>query len=928
MLYLQTFGGVALDRDGRPGAGAAGQRVRLALLAFIATAGEKGVSRDRITALFWPDSDSERAHGSLKQAFFSLRRDAGEHELTLGTVMLRLNPEAIRSDVGDFQSAIAAKDWEAAVSHYTGVFLEGIHLPGNAEFERWLDRERARLSQDHAAALENLAKDAEAKGNFAGAVLWWRKLAATDMLSSRIARGYIRSLALSGDREAAVKYAHLYETMVRSELETEPDPGVMQLAEELRAALHESPRDNGAVVSPVTAVPRVETAAQEAAGSLLPQKRTRRHVGAWLTSGVFAAAAGGYMLMFGAGASSGGLEADDQILVGDFDARSHKSQDSVYARALSDALRTALGDSRAVIVVSRAEVDQALELMKLPVTTRLSDQIVQDLAARNGWEGILSGALTPVGKGYLLSAQLTTTRGRELATFTDTASSEDLLIGAMSRLSTSLRGKIGESAAALDSVRPLEQVTTRSFRALVLFSQSWWAMRAGERRDRIVTLVREAIAADSTFAMAHRFLGILLYNSDSTREGIRELRRAELFSDHLTESERLSVLSTLHMVIRDYPRSVDEAERVLELNPKSLYAINQLGILDNLLERWDHGREIARKRWVLDKSHSFLPDAVTYEGHTAEGLALARQFFNRYKDSADSRIAISFRQELAALHAAAFDYDSAEYYATPRGKSDGGDPDRLAVIQLARGQIRKAFVTWGVRARGAEGERASSRFSAITESSAAVATSLLSGDRAAASRRLDAVLIDTAYHQGDAADRLIGTVLALALAGRAADAHRELAAIERATDADVRAARNHDLALARGAVALAENRIPEAIAAFDRASATMTISAELVRVTPLAWLGRAYEAAGRPDSAIVVYERYLSTGDPDRLFADAIWRAVILRSLGEMYAQRGDTARAVKYLQQFVALWKNADRELQPQVEAAQRRIAEVRGPP
>src|SRR6476620_4027092 len=142
MLFLRTFSGLALESDGKPGTGAAGQRARLAILAFIATAGETGVTRERITALFWPESDTERAHGSLKQALYSLRRDAREQELTLGTTTLKLNPAVIHSDVGDFQSAVTKRKWDDAVAQYSGVFLDGIHLPGNAEFERWLDRER------------------------------------------------------------------------------------------------------------------------------------------------------------------------------------------------------------------------------------------------------------------------------------------------------------------------------------------------------------------------------------------------------------------------------------------------------------------------------------------------------------------------------------------------------------------------------------------------------------------------------------------------------------------------------------------------------------------------------------------------------------------------------------------------------------------
>src|SRR6185295_2682384 len=99
MLYLRTLGGLSLENGGRPIVGAPGQRSRIAILAVLSTAGDRSISRDRLLALLWPESDSERARGSLKQALYALRRDAGEQELTLGTTDLRLNPAVIRSDV-------------------------------------------------------------------------------------------------------------------------------------------------------------------------------------------------------------------------------------------------------------------------------------------------------------------------------------------------------------------------------------------------------------------------------------------------------------------------------------------------------------------------------------------------------------------------------------------------------------------------------------------------------------------------------------------------------------------------------------------------------------------------------------------------------------------------------------------------------------
>src|SRR5574338_549196 len=112
MLYLRTFGGLTLDPEPVARALGAGHRARHALLAVLAAAGERGISRDRLFALFWPESNAARARGSLKQTLYTLRGELGERELTQGVDVLRLNSEVIGSDIADFDAAIRARDRE------------------------------------------------------------------------------------------------------------------------------------------------------------------------------------------------------------------------------------------------------------------------------------------------------------------------------------------------------------------------------------------------------------------------------------------------------------------------------------------------------------------------------------------------------------------------------------------------------------------------------------------------------------------------------------------------------------------------------------------------------------------------------------------------------------------------------------------------
>src|SRR5438034_10977408 len=93
-LRLSTFGGLSLTGESGAVTGAATQRRKLALLAVLATGGERGVSRDRLLALFWSESDAEHARHALTQSLSALRRELGSDNLLLCSADLSLHPIA------------------------------------------------------------------------------------------------------------------------------------------------------------------------------------------------------------------------------------------------------------------------------------------------------------------------------------------------------------------------------------------------------------------------------------------------------------------------------------------------------------------------------------------------------------------------------------------------------------------------------------------------------------------------------------------------------------------------------------------------------------------------------------------------------------------------------------------------------------------
>jgi DNA-binding SARP family transcriptional activator/TolB-like protein len=231
-LRLRTFGGLWIEN---PGADAGpGPRPRpLALLAILAVAGPKGTTRDRVVGVLWPETEEERARQSLSQAIYSLRRDLGV-DVAISASGLRLDPRQMSSDVGEFRDAVGAKRWADAAALYHGPFLDGFYLADAAEFERWVETERASLATEGVRAIEAVAKTSADAGRLEEAAEHWHRLTRIDPANSRLAASFMEALATLGDRAGAFAHGRAQRDLLRREFEAEPDRAFERLMTRLR----------------------------------------------------------------------------------------------------------------------------------------------------------------------------------------------------------------------------------------------------------------------------------------------------------------------------------------------------------------------------------------------------------------------------------------------------------------------------------------------------------------------------------------------------------------------------------------------------------------------------------------------------------------------------------------------------------------------
>jgi DNA-binding SARP family transcriptional activator len=209
---------------------------RVALLAYLAAAFPRGFHRrDTLIGLFWPEANHDQARHALSQAIHVLRNELSEEAILTRGEDVALNDTVVCCDVTAFEAAIEKSQFESALALYRGDFLSGCFVSHAPEFERWLEDERARLTQAAAEAAWALARLHLHRGELVEAERTAQRalvLASTD--ESEIRR-FIEALSENGDRAAAIRFFDRFRERLQTEYDLEPDPKTQHVVEQIRA---------------------------------------------------------------------------------------------------------------------------------------------------------------------------------------------------------------------------------------------------------------------------------------------------------------------------------------------------------------------------------------------------------------------------------------------------------------------------------------------------------------------------------------------------------------------------------------------------------------------------------------------------------------------------------------------------------------------
>ena len=519
MLRLTTLGAIDLrDRLGRPVRDVLAQPKRIALLVYLAVESRRGpVPRDRVLALFWPESDEARARNALSQALYHLRQAIGPDVIVSTGPSLELAPDQLWCDAIVLEDALTAGDAELALDIYRGEFAPALFVNGAADLEEWVSGtrrdQRRRVLEMARRGVQRLTAAGAAAGDAAAApaaddsaapaaaARLARRALALRPDDERDVREYLTAIERAGDVAGALALYAEYVRRIATDLETVPAPVTEALVQAIRRRRAEAAASTTSTPTHATASEPVPRSSMAPAVSTPRVNPTRR---ALLVSGTVIAVS---LLLLSARVLMGVVDeysvnagAPSAIAVFPFTVRGGDSS-AMLGEGLTDLLSAKLqGIDEVRAIDPRSTIAAAEGRTPEPAS---ADQLSRTLGARYF---VLGGLVERAGRLELDGALYETghfTVARATASVSgDTAALFTLVDDLAGRLLANL---VGGRDTALTS---LASVTTTSLPALKAYLRGERAMRAG-LDARAAAAFREAALLDTTFALAQYRLSLV-----------------------------------------------------------------------------------------------------------------------------------------------------------------------------------------------------------------------------------------------------------------------------------------------------------------------------------------------------------------------------------------------------------------------------------
>jgi eukaryotic-like serine/threonine-protein kinase len=599
----------------------------------------------------------------------------------------------------------------------------------------------------------------------------------------------------------------------------------------------------------------------------------------------------------------------DTIVLADFE---NQTGDTVFNNALKQALAVELGQSPFLNVLSDRKVRETLRMMSRPANERVTLDVGREVCQRTGSKGLLRGMISPLGSHYLVDLNaVACNTGDTLANEEAEATSKEDVLKALSRASSGLRAKLGESLPSVQKFDVPIEATTSSLEALNNYSIGIRTMH--EKGDEAgIPFLKRAIEVDPNFPLAYAGLAVMYNNLLQPSLALENATKAYQLRDRVSEREKLRIAADYFLVTGEAEKRTQTYELWIANYPRDYVPHGLLG--GNYLDIGQYEKALGEyQEWVR-----LAPDDV------AGYINLGGTYFNlnRLDESkATFDQAIERKLDSGALHAdmyfLAFLRGDAEQMAQQMTWAAGrpGDEDVLLSAQSdteayygrmrnARDYSRRA-VDSGIRADSKETAALWRVNSAQREAELGSTASAVRG-------------VTEALKLSSGRDVKVWAALTLARIGDAPRARLFAEELEKSYPTHTLLKR-YWLPTVNAAIEIGKGNSSKALVNLEAAQPyELALGGYLY---PAYVRGQAYLLAHNGPAAATEFQKVL---DHRGIVQNFVTGALAHLQIGRAYAMAGDAASARTAYQDFFTLWKDADPDI-PILKQAKAEYAKLR---
>lgn len=314
------------------------------------------------------------------------------------------------------------------------------------------------------------------------------------------------------------------------------------------------------------------------------------------------------------------LTEKDTILLSDF---TNTTGDPVFDGTLKQALAVNLRQSPFLNLFADDRVRETLKMMNRSPDERVTPAIGREICLRQGLKAMLTGSIATLGRNYVINLEAVNAKTGEVLSSEQTeVESKEQVLRSLGQAATRLREKLGESLSSIQKFS-LEQVTTPSLDALKAYSLAGEQNRKGKYFESI-SFTKHATELDPNFASAYSLLAADYTNTNQPGLAAEAARKAFELREHVSERERLLIADQYYSKeTGELNKAVEALELCLQTYPRDQEALHNVGYRYSLIGRNEEAIEEYSEALRLNPTL----------GITRTNLALSFLRLNRFEEA-------------------------------------------------------------------------------------------------------------------------------------------------------------------------------------------------------------------------------------------------------------------------------------------------------